>query len=66
VPARLGAKDSATTLPIYAHVIPGTEYGPADAMDEMLGTILTTVEGWRWMSGGFDTGNEVVPLTKIQ
>lgn len=33
VAKRLGHKDSATTLRIYAHAIPGTERGTADAMD---------------------------------
>jgi hypothetical protein len=66
VSQRLGHEDSATTLRIYAHVIPGTERGPADTMDEMFGTIPTTVEGWRGMSGGYDTDGEVVPISETQ
>jgi integrase len=66
VSQRLGHKDLATTLRIYAHVIPGTERGPADAMDEMFGTIPTTVTNWRGMSGGYGTEAEVVPLSETQ
>jgi integrase len=66
VSARLGHKDSATTLRIYAHVILGTERGPADTMDEMFGTIPTTVEGWRGMSEGYGTDGEVVPISETQ
>jgi hypothetical protein len=47
-------------------VIPGTERGPADAMDEMFGTIPTTVTGWSGMSRGNDTEADVVPLSESQ
>jgi integrase len=66
VSARPRHKDSATTLRTYAHMIPGTERGPADAMDEMFGTIPTTVEGWRGMSGGYDTNSEVVSISETR
>ena len=66
VAQRLGHKDSATTLSIYAHVVPGTERGPADAMDSMFGTIPTTVQGWRGLSGGSDLTAEVIDFPQSQ
>jgi hypothetical protein len=59
-------KPAARTLRICARVIPGTERGPADAMDEMFGTIPTTVTGWRGTSGGWDADSDTIQLSETQ
>lgn len=60
VSARLGHGDVATTLRIYAHAIPGNERSAADRMDEMFGTVPTTIAAARGMNAGY--GGNVVPL----
>jgi hypothetical protein len=53
-------------LRIYAHAIPGSERGPADAMDAMFGTIPTTVSGKSGMNVGYDATDNVVEFPQAQ
>jgi transposase len=43
-----------------------TKRGPADAMDEMFGTIPTTVTDWRGTSGGWVANSDIIQLSETQ
>jgi hypothetical protein len=66
VSKRLGHRNAKTTLAIYAHVIPGMERSSADTMDELFGSVPTTVVGFRerseGMKAGYDNSSNVVEL----
>lgn len=58
VSKRLGHRNPKITLEIYAHAIPGMERSSADTMDDLFGSVPTTVADFRDRSDGMETGRD--------